>query len=247
MYNNINNTEFLTIYNIYLLLEEEHIMSPADQKLERLKQYLGEKKLKQLGLISCNTCLRIFEQASSFSVPHDMDENTYLTADDMNEINAALSESVSDLIESSNKQVSEPTPEELLTEAANAESTQQVSDTSNEVIEDPQKIASESPATSEDPKCLTFTIGHNDMLDESAFLKKLTTILQSTTPINKADLGMGYLYNYPNIPLPHSLCCSECGRLFAIAHPTLELLPLPVYLTDTEYEMIKGIYVDTLL
>ena len=236
-------------------------MSPAEQRIERLKQYLGEKKLKQLGLVPCNTCLRIFEQASSFCVPHDMDENAYLTADDMTEINAALSEAASDLMDDStntqdipstsatdpSKQESEDVSKEDPTEDTEAQSTKQIDQTSNEDIEKPQEIATEEAATSEAPEYLTFTIGHSDTMDESTFLKKLTAIIQSAAPINKADLGMGYLYNSPNIPLPHSLCCSECGRLFAIAHPTLELLPLPVYLTDTEYEMIKGIYVDTLL
>lgn len=193
-------------------------MSDSDIKLLQLKQYLGEKKLKQLGLIQCSTCLKIIEQATSFSMPNDLDEKPYLTAEEIDQIN-------SNILNPSNDQLDLNATE------------------SNKI----EKEVSDPSSVSDTPHPLTITLDHNDLKDENILLEKLSTILATASPINTDDLGMGYLYTYPTLPLPHSLSCSECGRLYAIAHPTLELLPLPIYLSDTEYEMIKGIYVDTLL
>lgn len=204
---------FYTIYIIDTIFKEVH-MSNINPKLEQLKNYLGEKKLKQLGLLICNTCHEILTHIPEILPSLDLDSKAYITPEELATIREKISQSASDFIPSTSKPLAD---------------TSTVEQTSNDSI----TLASE---------LLTLPI-----TSEEDLLKRLAMILnESHTPYSDT-LGMGYTYNiYPALP-PHSLICSECGRQYAIAHPTLNLMPLPVPLTDTEYEMIKGVYVDILL
>ena len=183
-------------------------MLTTNQKLEKLKQCLGEKKLKQLGLIPCLTCTHIKEQAATFIAPSDMDDHAVLTSEEVSNIN---------------KEFIASTFHELDHYVQTQEKTEANTSTKSISIED--------------------TL----LDDEASLLTKLATILVHSQPTHTSDLGNGYLYTYPSPPLPHAITCPECGKLYSFGHSSCELTALQIYLTDTEYELIKGLYVDTFL
>ena len=204
---------FYTIYIIGPIIKEVH-MSNANSKLEQLKNYLGEKKLKQLGLLACNTCNEISTYIPDILPSLNLDSKTYITLEELATIRKEISQSAPKLIPKTSK----PTTD--------TSTSAQTSDNSVSLVSDRLTIPIKS---------------------EEELLKRLASILNGYHASYSDVPGMGYTYNvYPALP-PHSLICSECGRQYATAHPTLNLMPLPVPLTDTEYEMIKGIYVDILL
>lgn len=188
-------------------------MSHTNPKLEQLKNYLGEKKIKQLGLLVCHTCNEIITHLPQILPSLDLDDKTYITPEELVAIRSKISQSAYALIPSASKPLTD-----LSTTEQSLDSTTSIS------------------------KFLTIPIK-----SEEELLKRLALILNESRTPSSDTLGIGYTYNiYPPLP-PHSLICSECGKQYAIGHPTLNLMPLPVPLTDTEYEMIKGIYVDILL
>ena len=238
-------------------------MSNVDEKLHHLKNALGERKLKQLGLIVCPTCNKIMAQSNKLTLPSELMDKGYLTPEEMSIINQSLisMDEVTSSTELANGDDSSTTPKETTDEASS----------SNLEVNDKDVPSVHVEASSEDGSSTDFEIatsgdgslnfvssavdGSYDLneldgvsiTNEQDLLQKLFTILHQQQARATEELGIGYTYQYPSTPLPHSISCSECGRLYAIAHPSLELLPLPVYLSDTEYEMIKGVYVDILL
>lgn len=73
--------------------------------------------------------------------------------------------------------------------------------------------------------------------------------LASLSPIVLEDtshesLGIGFIYNpFLTIP-PHATVCAECGRLYSQSPAMHSFTALPVVLSDVEYEVLKGFYVD---
>lgn len=144
-------------------------MSSTDLKLRQLKNCLGIKKLKQLGLLICSTC------------------------------------------------------NELDIHNATIDATSDISELSSE-------LALSTPIQSEED-----------------LLKHLLSILYHSKRQDTDSLDMGYTYNVQPPQSPDSFSCSECGKQYAFDHIASQLIALPIFLTDTEYEMIKGVYVDILL
>lgn len=271
-------------------------MTDAEQKLKRLQTCIGEKKLKQLGLISCSTCREILMQVMNISLPGDLKNKAFLTSEEM----ATISQTILLATKGYLNNVPQENPSNLtvnLTTVNPSISNSNITHKSDQTMDAPFDIevdstiepqlstslpsleASESNISS-DLLSTTVSTGFDDneaveLVDENTvetstskispefinalnnqpikseqeLVSKLLTILNQSHHITQDDLGMGYIYTPPTTaPFPHTLSCSECGHLYAITtHPSLKLIPLPVYLSDTEYEMIKGVYIDILL
>lgn len=238
-------------------------MSNVDEKLDHLKNALGERKLKQLGLIVCSTCNKIMTQSNKLTLPSELMDKGYLTPEEMAIINQSLipMDEVTSSTEITDGDGSPITPKATTDEDGSSSAKPDDKDVSSVHAEAPSEDDSptNSEITTSGDSSLSFVSSAVDgsydlneldgvpITSEQDLLQKLFTILHQQQARATDDLGMGYTYQQPSTPLPHSIACSECGRLYAIAHPSLELLPLPIYLSDTEYEMIKGIYVDILL
>ncbi len=239
-------------------------MSESEYKLERLTTFLGEKKLKQLGLLTCETCNRILAHTEGVLSEASLSKKIFLTPDELAEINDKFYEAAG-IQKPFTKSTAEPTTEfttelstelvtepdtELPTEFATKPDTKSVVSSHKEniapfALEALEETFSRAPKTNTSIPVSTYSLWDTKKIDRliAEILLDITTSRSYTSP----SLGMGYLYNiYPPLP-PHSLACTECGRLYAIAHPSLQLMPLPVSLTHSEYEMLKGVYVDIFL
>ncbi len=196
-------------------------MSHFEYKLQQLTNFLGKKKLKQLGLLTCDTCNLITSQSYNLASDTHFSDSEYLTIEEIQGINEMFFNTT--LLQSPYLD-------------SNQESTTDSNIIENSPINDFTPISNnilsvyeESPQPIED------------------LIKELLLKLTATNPTANTNLGIGYIYNlYPPAP-PHALTCTECNRLYAIAQPTLQLVPLPVILTPTEYEILKGVYVDIML
>lgn len=255
-------------------------MTDIELKLKRLQTCLGERKLKQIGLIPCSTCQEIMESALHLRLSPDLKEKPFLTPEEISSINASILESAHQRTENDSATTS---PADLDTnfddknnidenDLEHLSSTLRFDDDSpsskpkpfimdslpreEELSNDPTQQESDSRTATlsvnssgefEISPELVASLNTTPIQTEQELVTKLLAILNQSHPPIQADLGMGYTYGMPSAHLPHSLCCSECGRLYTITHPDLKLTPLPVYLSDTEYEMLKGIYVDILL
>lgn len=246
-------------------------MTDAEKKLKRLQNCLGEKKLKQLGLIPCTTCREIMTKVMNISLPIDLQNKPFLTSEEMSTISQTIMESVNySLNDPTSSVLSDKTKETHEDESSNQvtvtnlekETTETPdSDSNNKIVtnnEDNYETVSEDEGQSYDEDESQITnekIEEDDLITydsantEEELVSKLLAILNQSQHLTQGDLGIGYIYTPPAIsPFSHTLNCTECGHMYTISpHPSLKLIPLPVYLTDTEYEMIKGIYVDIFL
>lgn len=233
-------------------------MNDIQYKLNHLQACIGEKKLKQLGLIPCSTCREILSQVMNISLPSDLENKVFLTPEELSSIgenileathgslknipsNEVFSDSLSEHNDLSSNNTILEKQESTDTEISSISTSQQIQlEKSSDLY-----IATTIEATPE----LINDLNSSANIDTKDLVSKLLSILTQSHYIAQDDLGIGYIYTPPvSTPSPHALSCSECGHLYTIvAHPTLKLIPLPVYLSDTEYEMIKGIYVDILL
>lgn len=214
-------------------------MSYFEYKLQQLTNFLGEKKLKQLGLLTCETCTHIMAHAEGIIAPTALSSRTYLTPDELADINKQFYDST--LLTSNTSYLSFPeevieTPEvDSVNEMTQVPLTNTITTTADSIEDAVPIIASTKSPYPSSPKTA-----------EQLLAEILLDITTAHSP-KDTDLGIGYIYNiYPSSP-PHALACTECNRLYAIAHPALQLMPLPARLTSTEYELLKGVYVDILL
>lgn len=216
-------------------------MSTISEKLEELKVCLGEKKLKQLGLIPCSTCIQIMSQSSNIIFPPDLEHKPYLTPEDMATINASIIDTafIKHLGDHANK--SELSNDISVTLSDVPLAPNDISDT----VADISSAATDISGAATD--CPEDNIITHSISSETDLLNVLKSIIKNAHPTLSNIHNSGYIYSQPNVRLPHALCCSECGKLYTISHPPVELFPLPVYLSDSEYEMIKGVYVDIVL
>ena len=196
-------------------------MSHFEYKLQQLTNFLGRKKLKQLGLLTCDTCNLIMSQSYNLASDTHFSDSEYLTSEEIQHINEQFFNTT-------------------LLQSPYFDSNQESNTDFDNVEISPEKnvppikdsifsVYEESPQPTED------------------LIKELLLKLTATNPTTNTNLGIGYIYNlYPPAP-PHALTCTECNRLYAIAQPALQLVPLPVMLTPTEYEILKGVYIDIIL
>ena len=237
-------------------------MTDAEKKLKQLQSYLGEKKLKQLGLIPCLTCRKIMTQVMNISLPIDLQNKPFFTSEEMSTISQTILESVnyslndltynkSDEQSINTKQIQTFSKDSSLEQITPSESSSTYTDSSSEEdnigegnTEEDNNVEDNLEKDNTENTTITFSPG-----SEEELINKLFSILNQSQHVTQGDLGIGYIYTPPIIsPFNHTLNCTECGHMYTIStQPTLKLIPLPVYLTDTEYEMIKGIYVDILL
>lgn len=246
-------------------------MTDIELKLKQLQTCLGERKLKQIGLIPCSTCQEIMESALHLNLSPDLKEKPFLTPEEISSINASILESAHQKIDadSSNHadEIDQDTDgEDYLSNTLRfhedsaasepkfsiTESLPREENLSDDSIEAENDTTSSAPIVKSSEEFeispeLVASLNTTPTQTEQELITKLIAILSHSHPPIQSDLGIGYTYGMPSVHLPHSLCCSECGRLYTISHPELKLTPLPVYLSDTEYEMLKGVYVDILL
>lgn len=265
-------------------------MIDAEQKLKTLQACIGEKKLKQLGLIPCTTCREILIQVMNISLPNDLKNKAFLTSEEMSTISQTILlatngylnnvpqenpsdltvdlTSISNIPHKSDRTMDMPFNIEVNStlESHPSTSSPSIEDTGCNISSDlvSTTISTEvdggeatelvdenttETSTSEISPEFINALNNEPIKSEQELVSKLLTILNQSHHITQDDLGMGYIYTPPTTaPFPHTLSCSECGHLYAITtHPSLKLIPLPVYLSDVEYEMIKGVYVDILL
>lgn len=226
-------------------------MSDSEYKLKQLQACIGEKKLKQLGLIPCLTCREILTQVMNVSLPTDLENKPFFTSDEMATINQTILAATKGSL---NNIPLETTFNDLHTDSVQDETSDPIDkpDTSmnTDTINDAQTSDLSSSDTSLNlPPELLSDLANTSVESDKEFVSKLLSILNHSHHISQDDLGIGYIYTPPTVPpISNALCCCECGRLYSvITHPDLKLLPLPVYLSETEYEMLKGIYVDIFL
>lgn len=240
-------------------------MTNAENKLKQLQSCLGEKKLKQLGLIPCSTCRKIMTQVMNISLPIDLQNKSYFTSEEMSTISQTILESVNyslnDLSSSSinskqdlnsnllEKDSLDPTDfsesSSLNMHSISEQDNTNESNVQGETCEESNnKEENTERESAEEDNNIIYSPG-----SEEELVNKLLSILNQSQHLTQGDLGIGYIYTPPIVSsFSHTLNCTECGHMYTIStQPTLKLLPLPVYLTDTEYEMIKGIYVDIFL
>lgn len=234
-------------------------MNDIEYKLKSLQACLGEKKLKQLGLIPCLTCKEILTQLTNVCLPSNLENKVYFSPEEIATISDSILESTNGFLKTASPQI-------------NSKSTKILSDYSDS-IDNPTIINKEQSdsdpnysSLEEDtstnptpdlhltppPQTIPYSnsgVNNLPIINKQDLLTKLLVILNESQHIAQDNLGMGYIYMPPSSPpISHVLNCSECGRLYTIiTDPSLKLMPLPVYLSDTEYELIKGIYVDTFL
>lgn len=191
-------------------------MTDIERKLARLQACLGDKKLKQLGLVTCSTCREIMTQVMNISLPINLENKTFLTSEEMASINQSIVEATNGFLRDTSSTLS--------------------------------SIEKESVSDSLISKA-THLIGTYDADSDDDLLSKLLDILQQKNHIVQDQDGIGYTYNKPSVSLyPDALKCSECGRPYSMqTRPKFKLLALPIDLTETEYELIKGVYVDIIL
>lgn len=242
-------------------------MTDIEAKLEHLKSCLGEKKLKQIGLIPCSTCRDIMVNALNLELPPDLENKPFLTPEEVSRINESIlhpelhtmqNTPVNDDDSFSSTDMDEPS-DTLLTNDSDTISSfsdmdelaqEHITDTLNNAPNPSSDLSIENSSSNSDFEIspqLVASLNTTPTQTEQELVTKLLAILSHSHHSTHSNLDIGYIYSMPSIQLPHSLACSECGRLYAITHPDTKLIPLPVYLSDTEYEMIKGIYVDILL
>ena len=231
-------------------------MTDAEKKLKQLQSCIGEKKLKQLGLIPCSTCRQIMTQVMNVSLPIDLQNKPYFTSEEMATISQTILESVNYSLNdlSYNKSVegnmSHTSQEQASLKDYSLEHITPSNSSSPEQIKEEMNTKKNSAETAniDDDNIQDTTITYS-LDSKEDLVNKLLSILNQSQHLTQGDLGIGYIYTPPIIsPFSHTLNCTECGHMYTIStQPTLKLIPLPVYLTDTEYEMIKGIYVDILL
>ncbi len=253
-------------------------MTDAEQKLKHLQNCLGEKKLKQLGLIPCSTCRQILTQVMHISLPEDLENKSFLTSEDMATISQTVLDAthgslnhtptakfldeynIADLLsnETDNTEVPsklETNPSEFI--SSEDELTEEIASNTFDSLETNLETTSPSSSTSTlsllsnlkaSPE-LVAELNESPIKTNQDLVFKLLSILNQSHHITQDDLGIGYIYTPPAAsPFVNALSCSECGRLYGIiTHPDLNLIPLPVYLSAAEYEMLKGIYVDIFL
>lgn len=212
-------------------------MTDAEKKLTQLQSCIGEKKLKQLGLIPCLTCRQIMTQVMNISLPIDLQNKPYFTSEEMSTISQTILESVNYSLNdlSYNKSYEQ--------DIHNSQGENSLKEDLPEHNNDVSEISSSKDINTENTT-ITYSPG-----SEQELVNKLLSILNQSHHLTQEDLGIGYIYTPPVVsPFTHTLNCTECGRMYTIStQPNLRLIPLPIYLTDTEYEMIKGIYVDIFL
>lgn len=235
-------------------------MNDIEYKLKNLQACIGEKKLKQLGLIPCLTCREILTQVMHVSLPFNLENKAFLSSEEMSAISQTILEATNGflkntsptdtqsqpILELENSTVSNDTIDnEEFSIHSNTNSPTSNKELLLEVPESSSYLASAFQATPE----LINDLNSSPITNTQDLVSKLLSILNQSHHIAQDNLGIGYIYTPPAaIPLDHALSCSECGHMYAIiTHPTLKLMPLPVYLSDTEYEMIKGVYVDIFL
>jgi len=229
-------------------------MIDTEYKIKKLQSCLGEKKLKQLGLIPCSTCREILTQVMNISLPEDLEDKAFLTSEEMSNISQSILLATHGFLKD--------TPQEILPEAnADISSISKISieaETVSEVEENHSSVTSSNTIDANNKSSASIhnispelieSINNQPIKNEQDLVSKLLAILNQSHHIIQDNVGMGYIYTPPSLsPVANTLSCSECGHLYTIiTYPSLKLMPLPVYLTDTEYEMIKGIYVDILL
>lgn len=236
-------------------------MTDAEKKLKQLQSCIGEKKLKQLGLIPCSTCRKIMTQVMNISLPTHLQNKPFFTSEEMSTISQTILESINCSLNdlSYNKSVEEniqhtnqeqtslnnPSAEDTLSSKSSSieqPKEENTTEKNNDEATHTQDNSSNNDVTED--ATITYSLG-----SEEDLVNKLLSILNQSQHLTQGDLGIGYIYTPPIVsPFTHTLNCTECGHMYTIStQPTLKLIPLPVYLTDTEYEMIKGIYVDILL
>ena len=208
-------------------------MTDTERKLNQLQACLGEKKLKQLGLIPCSTCRKILTQVMNITLPTDLENKTFLTSNEMATINQSILDATDGYLKN--------TPVDDYKHSMRSAFTSTASTKTSDI-----KTASNLPHQSE---ANIAPYSSNQIHSDQDLLDKLLEILNQPHHIVQDHCGIGYTYVPPTpAPIADALSCCECGRLFvATTHPKFKLTPLPVSLTDTEYELIKGVYVDILL
>ncbi len=196
-------------------------MSHFEYKLQQLTTFLGEKKLKQLGLLTCDTCNLIMSQSYNLASDTNFSDSEHLTSEEIQQINEQFFNTT-------------------LLQSPFLDSNQE--STINFKIVENSPIKDITPITNS-----IFSVYEESSQPIEDLIKELLLKLTTTNPTTNTNLGIGYIYNlYPPAP-PHALTCTECNRLYTIAQPVLQLVPLPVMLTPTEYEILKGVYVDIIL
>lgn len=225
-------------------------MSHFEYKLQQLTNFLGEKKLKQLGLLTCETCNHIMAHAEGLVPPTDFSNRTYLTPNELADINKQLYDSALPTSTTSYLSFPEEVIENPEADSINETDKVEIINKTTEMVnstEDTGPIISSSKESSPSKPIKTRSPYPAPPKTAEQLLAEILLDITTAHPPKDIDLGMGYIYNiYPPSP-PHALACTECNRLYAIAHPVLQLMPLPVRLTSTEYELLKGVYVDILL
>ena len=196
-------------------------MSHFEYKLQQLTNFLGEKKLKQLGLLTCDTCNLIMSQSYNLASDTNFSDSEYLTPEEIQHINEQFFNTT-------------------LLQSPYLDSNQESNTDFDSVEISPEKNI--SPI-----KDSIFSVYEESPQPTEDLIKELLLKLTATNPTTNTNLGIGYIYNlYPPAP-PHALTCTECNRLYTIDQLTLHLIPLPIMLTPTEYEILKGMYVDIML
>ena len=228
-------------------------MSHFEYKLQQLTNFLGEKKLKQLGLLACETCNHIMAHAEGLIPPTDFSNRTYLTPNELANINKQLYDSALPTSNTSYLSFPEDVIQTSKTDTILENSQTNLISDSADIVYSPEDLVPLVPMVSSLEKntsskpVKTNSPYPNPPKTAEQLLAEILLDITTAHPPTDTDLGMGYIYNiYPPSP-PHALACTECNRLYAIAHPVLQLMPLPVRLTSTEYELLKGVYVDILL
>lgn len=251
-------------------------MIDAENKIQYLKKCLGAKKLKQLGLIPCSTCSEIVTQVSHIFPPPHLKDKPFLNAEETASLSQTILEATKGFLKNSTsiELSSQNTNNSAETITSNESQNIPIADYSKKTTtnalpaEDGITIATEDhliDSTLSTTDTETNTKPNNVFLDSSAFsellteiddspvdekelLSRLLSIINQSHHIAQNNVNMGYIYTPPTSSYFSALSCSECGRLYTISTSSkTKLIALPVYLSDTEYEMIKGIYVDTLL
>ena len=221
-------------------------MTDAEKKLKQLQNCLGEKKLKQLGLIPCTTCREIMTKVMNISLPIDLQNKPFFTSEEMSTISQTIMESVNySLNDPTSSILTSPSNESLEDESINevvaATSENDTLDTSSsdsddEIVastEDNEETASEDESQTTDGETEQDNlITYDSANTEEELVSKLLAILNQSQHLTQGDLGIGYIYNPPmTSPFSHTLNCTECGHMYTIStHPSLKLIPLPVYL-----------------
>ncbi|PHV70455.1 hypothetical protein CS063_10210 [Sporanaerobium hydrogeniformans] len=207
-------------------------MIVPNYRLTQLINFIGQRKLKQVGLLACTTCAHLLENTLASVTPQMtlpqiplLDRNYFIPFTAINPDEAYEKEAAYEQDPSYNLAVLSTTnlsSYALVYHALTLPSGEVLGSNLEENVSD-----------------LPIPLGPQNHY-----------ALQTTGPLfHYSDpLGIGFSYFYPQVNRqPEALICTECGRIY-LPHPESHTLtPLPAFLSYAQQETLKGFVVDVYL